>query len=341
MTRISDVAQRANVSSATVSRALSGDIHVDSVTRQRVLDSAAALDYRLDGTARAMRRRRSDLIGLVISTIENPFFTEVAHAAEHAAQQRGYSLIICNTDEDPVEEQRYLNLLDTLLASGVILAPAPGTSLYLHRFIGGRLPIVLINRTLELPFPSVVCDDEDAAYECTSLLAQRGAKRIGAVTGLPDTSTTHNRLRGYHRALTDAGLASESQWEIFGGATVQGGYRAAQRLMSNGHAPDALLCFNNVMTQGGVMALMDMGMRWPDDVDIAGFGVFSTARLYRPPLTLVSQPTHEMGRRAVEMILDHPVQAAPAPVILQNRVVQSNAWPADNVAMTSAAHNIN
>lgn len=340
MTRISDVAQLAGVSSATVSRALSGDIHVDPVTRQHVVDSAAALDYRLDHTARAMRRRRSDLIGLVISTIETPFFTEVAHAAEHAAQQRGYSLIICNTDEDPAEEQRYVNLLDTLLAAGVILAPTPGTSSYLHRFVGARLPIVLVNRTLDLPFPSVVSDDEDAAYECNKLLAQRGAKRIGVVTGLPGTSTTHNRSRGYHRALEEAGLPCEPQLEVCGGATVEGGYGAARRLMSMDDPPQALFCFNNVMTQGVVLALMDMGIRWPDDVDIAGFGVFSTSRLYRPPLTLIAQPTQQMGIRAVEMILDYPAHSAPASVVLHNQVVQSNTWLSDHMVMPAVVHNI-
>jgi LacI family transcriptional regulator len=271
MSTIKEVAELAGVSVATASRALSGYPHINAATRQRVLDAVKQLDYQPDQVARSLRRRRTNLIGLVVSTIENVFFTEVAHAVEQAARPLGYNLIVCNTDEDPQNEAAYLSILDRQLVAGVILAPAPGDARHLERFSGEKLPIVLVNRRLNhLPFPSVACDDEAAAFECVSYLAAEGKRRIVAIKGLPGVSTTGERLTGYRRALQAAGLPLRADLEVEGGANLEGGYRAAYELMQRQEKPDALFVFNNVMTQGAVMALQDLGISWPEPVDVAG-----------------------------------------------------------------------
>lgn len=322
---------------ATVSRTLAGDPRVSDKTRQRVLQAIRQLDYRPDQVARSLRRRRNNLIGLIVSSIENVFFTEVAHAAEQAAHQRGYNLIVCNTDESPQREESYLEILNQQLVTGVILAPAPGEARHLIRFIEGGLPIVLINRRLEyLPCSSITSDDEEAAYQCVTHLIQEGRRRIAAITGLPGVFTTQERLRGYHRALSEAGLPMDPSLEVSGQACLAGGYEAARALMQRTPRPDALFVFNNLMTQGAVMALQDLGLRWPDQVDIAGFGAFEVARLYRPPLTLIAQPTHEMGRRAVEMLIDqveHRQGDQPQAVVLHNRLIPREAWLRPNALL--------
>ncbi|MCS7222579.1 MAG: LacI family DNA-binding transcriptional regulator [Anaerolineae bacterium] len=330
MATIRDVARQAGVSVATVSRTLSGDPRVSDQTRRRVLQAIEELDYRPDQVARSLRRRRNNLIGLIVSSIENVFFTEVAHAAEQAAHQRGYNLIVCNTDENPQREESYLEILNQQLVSGVILAPAPGEAKHLIRFIEGGLPIVLINRRLpHLPCSSITSDDEEAAYQCVTHLIREGRRRIAAITGLSGVFTTQERLRGYRRALEEAGMAVDPSFEVSGQACLTGGYEAARTLMQRVPQPDALFVFNNLMTQGAVMALQDLGLRWPDQVDVAGFGAFEVARLYRPPLTLIAQPTHEMGRRAVELLIDqveHRRENRPQMVVLRNRLIPREAW---------------
>jgi LacI family transcriptional regulator len=304
MTTVKDVAKRAGVSVATVSRVLSGHSHVSDESRARVLEAIDSLHYRIDQVARSLRRRRSNLIGFIVSTIENVFFTEAAHAAEQAARARGYNLIVCNTDENPQQEKAYLEVLDQQLIAGIILAPAPGEAPYLKRYLDNNLPIVLINRRLEqLECSSITSDDEEISRLCVQLLISEGKRRIAAITGLPSVYTTVSRLQGYTRALTLAGLPIDPRLIVSGLANLDGGYAAARQVLSLPEPPDALFVFNNVMVQGAIMALQDLGIRWPDQVDVAGFGAFKTSRLYRPPLTLIEQPAREMGRRAAEMLI--------------------------------------
>ncbi len=331
MAKIKDVARAAGVSAATVSRTLAGSPRVSTATRTRVLAAVTQLNYRPDEVARSLRRRRTNLIGLVVSTIENRFFTEVAHAAEQAAHEQGYHLIVCNTNEDPVQEQMYLQVLDQQLVAGIILAPAPGEAAHLGEYVAKELPIVLINRQVErFSLPTITSDDEQAALQCVAALIQQGKRRIAAIKGLPATYTTERRLRGYRRALALAGLASRPDLEAEGHASLDGGYAAAMQLLTSAQPPDALFAFNNLMVQGAVMALQELGLRWPDDIDVAGFGGTTLTRLYRPRLNLVEQPTREMGCMAVQLLIDrlHGMSASSTQhVILHNRLVLRGAAP--------------
>jgi len=325
---IKDVAQQAGVSIGTASRALTGHPNVSARARERVREAASALGYQPDQIARSMRRRRTNLIGLVVSTIENVFFTEVARAAEQTAHNHGYTLIVCNTEESLEQEKVYLSLLDRQLVSGIILAPAPGDAEHLRPFIEHHLPIVLINRRFaHLPLPSITCDDAEASRQCVRHLIAEGRRRIAAITGLPGISTTQERREGYLNALREAGLTVDPSLEVSGGATLEGGYRAMNELLQRDARPDAVFVFNNLMTQGAVMATQDMGLRWPDDIDIAGFGVFPASRLYRPALTLIAQPTHTMGEQAVEMLIAQVEShdGVPADIVLPNRLVSRAA----------------
>jgi LacI family transcriptional regulator len=331
MATVKDVAERAGVSVATVSRALSGYPHVSVETRERVLKVVEEMNYRPDQIARSLRRRRTNLLGLVVSTIENVFFTELARAAEQRAREYGYNLILCNTDENPQQEATYLNILDQQLVAGVILAPAPGNAAHLKPFIESGLPIVLVNRRLaHVACTSITSDDEEAAFQCVMHLAAQGRRRIAAITGLAGVFTTQERLSGYKRALSAAGIAHDPDLVISGWASLKGGYEAANQLMKLSDPPDAFFAFNNVMTQGVIIALQELGVRWPDQVDVAGFGAFEHAHLYRPPLTLVRQPTREMGCKAVEMLIqqidgDSSERGNRPQIVLNNQLVLGNA----------------
>jgi DNA-binding LacI/PurR family transcriptional regulator len=196
-TNIKAVARKAGVSISTVSRVLSGHPYIKSETRQQVLEAIELLDYHPHQVARSLRRRRTNLIGLVVSTIENIFFTEVARAAEQTALQHGYNLIVCNTDESPKQEESYLKTLSQQMVAGTILAPTPGTGEHLKHYLNNELSMILINRRLKhLPFSSITADDDEAAFQCVTHLINEGRRRIAAVIGLPDVYTTQIRLDG-------------------------------------------------------------------------------------------------------------------------------------------------
>lgn len=328
--KIRDVAILAGVSSASVSRAVSGQPGVSEKTRRRVLLAARELDYRPDQVARSMRRRTSNLLGLVVSTIENAFFTEIARAAEQEALRRGFNLLISNTDEHIDREEASFAVLRQQLVAGIILAPAPGDIQARDYLADIQCPIVLINRDMgNSPYPSIVADDEESAFQCTRWLIRQGRRRIGVVSGLENVSTTQHRLDGCRRALESEGLVQYAELQISGKATFDGGYEAARNLMIRTAPPDALFVHNNVMLMGAMLALQDLGLSWPKQVDIAGFGAFSAARLYQPPLTLISQPTHEIGERAVALVVEQiegRAENSPQRLVLSNRLVTREEW---------------
>jgi DNA-binding LacI/PurR family transcriptional regulator len=329
-TSIKDVAQQAGVSVSTVSRVLSGHPYIKSETRQRVVAVIEQLDYHPHPVARSLRRRRTNLIGLIVSTIENVFFTEVARAAEQTALQYGYHLIVCNTDENPQQEEIYLRTLSQQMVAGIILAPAPGSGRHLLPYLDQELALILINRRLpELSIASITADDDEAAFQGVTWLVNEGRRRIAAITGLSGVYTTQRRLAGYRRALDAAGLPVDANLEVSGRAHLDGGYEATIRLMRQDAPPDALFVFNNAMTQGVVMALQDLGLCWPEQIDVAGFGAFKTAGLYRPPLTLIKQPAREMGRRAVELLvarLEGKSGSEPKNIVLSNQLILRETW---------------
>lgn len=339
---IKDVAIHAGLSVASVSRALSGQAGVSEATRRRVLLAARELHYRPDQVARSMRRRKSNLIGLVVSTIENVFFTEIARAAEQAALRRGFNLLISNTDEHIDREEASLAVLRQQLVAGIILAPAPGDISSRGYLADHQPPIVLINRDPgDSDYSSIIADDEDAAFQCTRWLIRQGRRRIGVICGLNDVSTTQHRLAGFYRALAKEELPHYSELQMSGNATFDGGYRATRDLMIRAEPPDALFVHNNVMLMGAMLALQDLGIRWPKQVDIAGFGAFSAARLYQPPLTLIAQPTHEMGERAVALLLDlieGQVDNQPQRLVLRNSLVTRGEWERQKHVRASSVH---
>jgi LacI family transcriptional regulator len=292
--------------------------------------AARELGYQPDRVAQSMRRRRTNHIGLVISTIENEFFTQVAFAAERAALRHGYSLLISSTDERVEREEMSITALRQQLVAGIILAPAPGDLRERGYLDSEQTPTVLINRELDdARFPSVTADDDEAAYQCTSWLLDQGRRRIGVISGLADVSTTRERLNGYARALAQHEIPRYPDLEIPGRATVQGGYQAAWDLMIRSSPPDAIFVHNNVMLMGATLALGDLGISWPDHVDLAGFGVFTASRLYQPPLTLIAQPTYEMADRAVALLVDRIAGRGltkPSRIRLANRLVTREHW---------------
>lgn len=297
MAKISDVAKMAGVSVASVSRALSGQPGVSEATRTKVEAAVKALDYRPDLAARRLRSRRTNKLGLIVSDICNPFFTEIGRAVEDVAYQHRMRVMLCNSDEDPEKEAFYLEMMRDENVSGVILSPT------LSRLVGLKtsdhpFPLVLVDRCeRDSEVDAVVLDNFDAGYRLTEHLIAQGARRIVCLYGTAG-STGAQRHQGYLAAMAAAALAPDAEPIT---PRAERAREVADVLFSRRPLPDALLASNGLILQGVVEAAKEAG--WPSEIAIAGFDDMPWTRLVEPGITVMAQPTYEIGRAAIELLL--------------------------------------
>ncbi len=308
MAQIKDVAQQAGVSVASVSRVLAGHTGVTKATRQRVLEVVKALDYRPDLAARRLRSRRTDTIGLIVSDIRNPFFTEISRAVEDVAYQNRMRVILCNTDEDPEKERFYLDLMRDENVSGVILSPSLPT-LARFRMNDYPFPVVLVDRCdRETMADAVVLDNTDSAYRLTTHLIEQGYRRITFIYGAT-SATGRQRHEGYVTAMATHGLETLAQAVS---ATADAARNAAKELVRGPSLPDILVGSNGLILLGLVEALQEAQLPFPECIGLAGFDDLPWTRLVRPGITVIAQPTYDIGQATIELLLQrvtHPSQS--------------------------------
>ncbi|CDH44586.1 MAG: LacI family DNA-binding transcriptional regulator [Candidatus Competibacteraceae bacterium] len=308
MARIKEVAAQAKVSVASVSRVMAGHAGVTAATRQRVLDAIKALDYRPDLAARRLRSRRTDTVGLIVSDIRNPFFTEVSRAVEDVAYQNRMRVILCNADEDPEKEALYLDLMQDENVSGVILSPTLPT---LARFRPSdySFPVVLVDRCdRDTAADAVVLDNVDSAYRLTSHLIEQGHRRIAFIYGAT-SATGRQRHEGYVTAMATHGLETLAKAVP---ATVEAARNAAGEWISRRSLPDALVASNGLILLGVTEALQAAKLRFPDQIALAGFDDLPWTRLVEPGITVIAQPTYDLGRATIDLLLQRIAQPAQA-----------------------------
>lgn len=301
---IAEVARRAGVSTATVSRVLSGKAYVSDDLRQRVLDAVERLNYRPSRVARTLRAQRSHTIGLIVSDIQNPFFTSVARAVEDTAYLQQYAVILCNSDEDAAKEAMYINIMISEQVAGVILAPTTNNSDAYQRLAEMNVPAVVIDRRVPgLDVDTVVVDNLSAARELVEHLISNGHQRIAAVVGPPASSTYEERLRGYQEALQAHRLPVDPELIRTGSPRVLTGHQMTYDLLKLPAPPTAIFTGNNLLTIGALRAIHEKGLRIPDDIALAAFDEMDWMFFLTPALTVVAQPTYNLGQVAVDLLL--------------------------------------
>lgn len=318
--KIEDVARQAGVSTATVSRVLSGKPYVSNELRERVLDVVQNLDYHPSRVARSLRVNRSSIIGLIISDIQNPFFTAVVRAVEDTAYLSRHSVFLCNSDEDIEKETMYIELMMAEHVAGVIMSPTSGQNDAYRRLVEAGVPVVAIDRrVLNVDVDSVLVDNVGAARRLVTHLIERGHTRIGAVVGDPMQSTGEERLRGYVEALHIHNLPVLPDLIRTGSPRTATGNLLTGELLGLAHPPTAIFTGNNLLTIGALRAIHERSLRIPDDVALAAFDEMDWMFFVKPALTVVAQPTYELGRMAVELLL----QRMEAPDVPCQQVVLS------------------
>ncbi|MGV9236061.1 LacI family DNA-binding transcriptional regulator [Streptomyces nigra] len=310
MATMADVARSAGVSVATVSHVLNGTRPVLPHTRQAVLDAVDELGYTPNTLARSLVTSRTRSIGLAVSAISNPYFTEILQGVEAAALEHGYSLLIADPHDDPRHERKVVQLLHERRVDGMIVAPSPDPAELLAYLGRHKVPTVLLDRVVDLPADgTLVCDQVCAesvgpVARLVTHLAGLGHRRIGMIAGLPGLSTTDERLAGYRDGLAAVGLAYDEGLVVHGDSESAGAAQATAALLSFASPPTALVTANNAMTIGTLRALREHGLSVPEDIALCCFDDFAWADLFSPRLTAIAQPSRAMGAEAVRVLLD-------------------------------------
>src|SRR3984957_6516643 len=302
---IYDVARESRVSVFTVSAVVNDKRHVGQKLRKRVEAAIQKLNYRPNLIARSLAKQRTHTIGMIVPDIANPFFPMVVRGAEDAAQKHGYNLLLCNSDDSLVKEESSIELLLSKRVDGILLTKAtedfrPSIRQMIKQV---DVPFVLVMRTYpKLTKDAVITDDYQGAYDAVSHLARSGRRRIGLISGPLKVSNALARWQGFHDALKAQGLAFEQQLVIEGDYRIDSGFRAGHALLS--HRPDGIYVANHLMTIGLLKAAEEMGLTCPDDFGLVSFDDYPWLGVFRPKLTTVELPKHQLGIEAAELLIE-------------------------------------
>ena len=312
-TTIGDVARRAGVSTATVSRVLAGLGGARPATRERVLDAARDLGYRPSGVARSLKLRTTQTLGLIITDIENPFFPQLVRAVEDVAREHGFAVLLCNATDDPDREASYLDLLVDRRVDGVVIAVSGLGARHREWLAEPPLPVVLVNTAAPgLPHPSITSDNVDGGRQAAAHLLDLGHRGIGVLTAGPRNAAAPDRVAGVRLAFETAGLDPDSIAVVVGEPDVGGGEAAFCRLLEVSPETTGVLAYNDLMAIGAMRAIRATGRSVPGDISVVGFDDVAIAAYTDPPLTTIAQGIAELGRWAVERLVERLAEPAAA-----------------------------
>lgn len=296
-TTIVEVAEKAGVSIATASRALSGRGYASPAVKERVRQAARQLNYRLNASARSLKVKRTNTIGLVITDITNPFYSYLADGVIDAAKENGYHVVLCATNEDPELERDYLKVLMEQRVDGIIAVPTGNNQRLWREVVDMDTHLVLVDREIQgVPqCDTILVDNVKGSWLATDYLIRLGHQRIGLICGPTNTTTGKDRARGYYDALTAAGLPVDPDLVQGNSFIRDSGTSAMQALLSLVNIPTAIFATNNVLGEAAIFAIRERGLRMPDDISLVMFDDVPWAVLIQPRVTVINQPTHNMG----------------------------------------------
>lgn len=300
---LQEIAKKLGLSTSTVSRALTRPNMVAAPTRKRVMELVERHGYTPNAIARSLRSGVTKSVGVIVSDILNPFHAGVTKAIEQVVTARGYTTIICNSDEDPALEMRAFGLLAQLQVAGVIHASSGSSAESLAELGRWGVPTVGVDRATDLPTAdSVLVDNVRGSREAVEHLLNLGHTRVATVAGPQNLTTGRERLTGYQQALEARGLPTRSEYVTYGDFREASGRAAAERLFSLPEPPTAMFVANNEMTAGVIEACRELGVAVPRDLALVSFDDARWARYLDPPLTVVAQPVSEIGSAAAELL---------------------------------------
>ncbi len=304
MTTIRDVARRAGVAPITVSRVLNhaGPVHAE--TRARVEAAIAELNYVPNVLARSFRSKRTETLALILTDITNPFWTRVARGVEDTARQSGYSVILCNTDENEAIQTETIHLVLRKQVDGILLVPRRSEAASIERIRQQGVPVVVLDRRIDgLAVDTVRGDSLNGAYHLARLLLELGHRRISLLSGPADVSTAAERAAGFERAMIEADCRESCQ-VLYGDYSYASGVALARQALAAQPRPSALFAGNNLIATGALRAIHESGLRVPQDLSLVCFDDFPPELLVEPFFTTAAQPAYDLGCQATRLLLD-------------------------------------
>ncbi len=306
--RMKDIAMDMGLSTVTISKVLRGHSDISEETRKRVLKRMEELNYQPNLAARALITGRTWTIGLVVPDLLHPFFAQVAKAVSNSIRGQGYSLIITSSEEDPELERREIEQLLARRVDLMLIASAQWTVESFRQIEERKIPYILIDRRFTgLAANFIGVDDEEVGLLATNHLIDQGCERIAHIRG-PETSTATGRHEGYRRALVSRQKEYNPQYVVSIGSSGDdrgepGGYEVAKELLALQPRPDGIFCHNDPIALGVMRAILESGLRIPEDIAVVGCGNLSYSDFLRVPLTSVDQNSAEIGNLAGELAL--------------------------------------
>ena len=307
MANLKDVAKKAGVSTATVSRVLSGNYFVSDETKRKVISAVSELNYQPNGIARSLRNAKTQTIGVLVPDISNPYFMKVISALENYLATYEYNLLIASSNENPQKEDSLLKVLFEKRIDGLVLAPSrmeikPSIQGYFHQ----KIPVVLIDRSVnDVAVDTVVEESENSAYELVKHVISMGHRDIAIINGRNALSTVIEREKGYIRALQDAGVSVRSEYMYRGEYNQQSGYSLGKRLLQMGSdRPTAVFCTNNFIALGVMTAANELKLQIPDDLSVVSFGDLLLPEFVTPRITSVIQSPEDVGIASAKLMVE-------------------------------------
>ncbi len=301
MVSIKDVAAIAGVSTATVSRTLSEPDKVSEKTRARVMKTVEKSGYRLNAAARQFRRQRTETVLALVPDIGNPFFSNIIQGIESSAKTSGYRVVLGETKPELATAGTYAGYMQQQHADGAILLSIDGAETF--GSADNKMPVVMACEHLpRSPFPTVRIHNAQAAQDAVNYLVELGHRRIAYINGPPKSPISKDRLRGYRKAMKQAGLEIDDNWVAPGDYSPASGHAAAMQLLKAQRRPTAIFAISDPMAIGVMRAANELGIRIPEDLSLVGFDDIRFAEFMTPGLTTVHQPRELIGQVAMESL---------------------------------------
>ena len=299
---IKDIAKEAGVSPSTVSRALSDHPRISPETKERIRHLATEMGYSPSVVARSLVTKRTCTVGLAVAWVSDPFLAQLVRGAEDTAMQHGYTIFLSSFYDEPRREREVLAAFHERRVDGIIVKSSSLVVDNRSLLANFGLPLVLINCP-EHTY-SVSTDNLHGGRLATEYLLDLGHSRIGYIAAEQGARTNLDRLEAYKTALEERGIGFDPDLVVCGDGYPQGGRRAMQKLLALPSPPTAVFCYNDLTAIGAAMAVREAGLQVPDDISLVGFDDIELASYFHPPLTTVRQPAYELGRQAMEMVLN-------------------------------------
>ena len=321
------IAAAAKVSIGTVSHVINDTAAVRPKLRERVLEAIRSLGYQPSALAQGLRRKRTNMLGMIIPDITNPFFPGVVRGAEDVAYRRSYRVILCNADNDSSKEGSYVRELRSYHVAGLLIIPSSGADVaaHLRTYTSASVPVVCIDRVPDgWKGDAVLVANEEGAYEGTRYLIEMGHRRLAVITGPLKLTNASERLHGFRRAVEEAKLKIEPEFVQEARFDAASGYQSALRILRMLPRPTAVFACNDLMAFGVLQAARELGLSCPEELSILGFDSLEFTKLTAPPLTSIYQPGYQLGATAARLLLERidGVESASKKLLLPTELIR-------------------